>query len=355
MVALTAVTAAVALAGCGSGGGSAPAAGGADRVAVDVGNGTPIQLKKGALKIGIFMNDTQNEWELNLANTAKATAESYGWTADIITPGFDVQKQLNQVQTAATNKTYDAVVAVPVDGGLTCNAFTKNLPKANTLVVIGAVQMCGNPLAENEALWTPGTLTWVGGTGTSAQFIKSWYDNAAKTNPGPQNAVMVVGPDVLTVTQAERKIYADWSAAHPDFKITQWLNTNFTTPDTYQKSLAFLKAHPEITVIMSTYSPDMTRGVVEALKAAGKQPGETPIVDSGGSKYSFDEINSGYIQWTSPLFPKTTGKLMVEAVKAAQDGKSVPKLTVEIPPELGNLDNIPVFTKSNMSTFTPEF
>jgi ribose transport system substrate-binding protein len=336
----------------GSAGGSA--SGSSGTVAVDVGTGTPIHLKTGKLHIAIFMNDTQNQWEQDVANTAKAQAESYGWTADIVTPGFDVQKQLNQVQTAATNHTYDAIAAVPVDGQLECNAFSKTLPAANVLVSVGAVPLCGKNFESGANLWQPGTLNWVGGTGVTKDFVTSWLNAAAKLNPGPQKALYVVGPEVLTVTNLQKQVVKTWQASHPDFKIADFLYTDFTTPDSYQKTLDYLHSHPDITYILSSYSPDLTRGVVQALKAVGKA-GTIKVADSGGSQYSYTQLKDGTIQYTTPLFPKETGQYMVQAIKAAQTGNAPVRYISDIPASLGTPSNIPIITSSNMSIFTPEY
>lgn len=342
-----------------SGSGSSPgaAAGSANSagtVAVNVGTSTPIHLKKGPLHIGIFMNDTTNQWEQDVANSAKATAEKYGWTADIITPAFDVQTQLNQIQTAATDHKYDAIAAVPVDGQLECKAFSQTLPQANVLVSIGAVQLCGKAMAAGNSLWQPGTLNWVGGTGVTAPYVRSWLDAAAKLNPGPQKAVFVVGPQVLTVTRVEQTVVQQWQAVHPDFQIANFLYTDFTTPSGYQQTLTYMRAHPDTTVVLSSYSPDLTRGVVQALKALGLA-GKVKVADSGASNYAYQQLTDGNLQFTSPLFPIETGAYMVEAIREAQEGKTVPRYVSDIPPSLGTPDNIPIITKANTNIFKPEY
>jgi ABC-type sugar transport system substrate-binding protein len=353
---LSALVAVGALTACGSSKSSATSTtkASSDTVAVDVGTGKPVQLKKGALHIAVLMNDTQNQWEQDVANSAKEEGQKFGWTVDIITPGFDVQKQLNQVQTAATNHTYDAIAAVPVDGKLECNAFSKTLPNANVLVSIGAVPLCDKAMNSGDALWQSGTLNWVGGTGVTAQFVTSWLNASAKLNPGAQKAVYVVGPEVLTVTNLQKKIAAEWQSSHPDFKIADFLYTDFTTPDSYKKTLDYLNSHPDTTYVLSSYSPDLTRGVVQALKANGKA-GQIKVADSGGSNFSYDALKAGTIQFTTPLFPKETGIYMVDSIKNAQDGKSPQRFVPDIPATLGTPDNIPIITKDNMNIFTPEY
>ncbi|MEN2738381.1 sugar ABC transporter substrate-binding protein [Microbacterium sp. X-17] len=348
-----ALSTALLLAGCAGASGSG-SSGDGGTVAVDVGTGTPINLNKGPLRLALLMNDTSNEWEQNVVQGAQDAAKSYGWTLDVLNPGFDVQKQLNQIQTIATSGRYDAVLAIPVDGALTCTAFSQTLPQANILVSIGATQLCDRSQAEGDNLWQPGTLNWVGGTGVTAQYIRSWLDVAVKMNPGPQKAVILMGPQVITVSQTTNTILdKEFIPAHPDFVIADRLYTDFTTPDTYQKVLDYLTAHPDINVVLSTYSPDMTRGAIEAINALGRT-GIT-IADSGGAKYTFDQIAAGAIQFTSPLFPRETGQYMVDSIKAAQDGKAPQRFISDIPPALGSLTNLPIFTKDNMSTFTPEF
>ena len=356
----------LAIAACGTGStvtGSATTAGPASKavsgsatgtVPVDVGGGTIVHLKKGALKIAILMNDTSNQWEQDVAKAAQQTAAKYGWSSSVFDPKFDTQTQLNQIQNIATNHTFDAVVAVPVNGALECNALSKTLAQANVLTSIGATPLCNTSSASGNGLWVPGTLNWVGGTGVTTPFITSYLNAGAQANPGPQNVAFVAGPENISVTQLQQSIVKTWQPQHPDFKIQNFVFTDFTTPTAYQDTLAYLRAHPNTSVIMSSYSPDLTRGVVEAVAALGLT-GKIKIDDSGGSTYSYQELLAGAIQWTTPLFPIETGEYMVSSIKAAQDGQAPQRYISDIPPQLGSASNIPILTKANMSKFKPEF
>ncbi|OZF25707.1 hypothetical protein CH296_26710 [Rhodococcus sp. 14-2496-1d] len=352
LVAVALATSAVVLLGaCSSG---ETDSGGGETVPVDVGLDEPLQLPTGPLNVGVFMNDTTNAWQEAMVQAATASAEEYGWTVEIVSGGYDVQKQMNQVQTAAAQGKYDAILAVPIDGALECNAFSKILPEAGVLVTVGAQQLCGKSMASGDELWQSGTLNFVGGTGTTADYVRAWLAEAVERNPGPQRVAYVVGPQLLTAQQViEEVAMNEFQPENPDFDIQDFIYTDYTTPDSYQATLDYLSAHPDTTVILSTYSPDMTRGVIQAVEAAG-MTGRVKVVDSGGAQYSLDEITAGNVEFTSPLFPAVMAEKMMASIKDAQDGTTSPRFVSDIPEELGTGD-VYIVDSTNVDSFTPQF
>jgi ribose transport system substrate-binding protein len=354
--AAAAVAAVVTASACGSGdtGADTTGSGGADTVAVDVGTDRPVQLSTGPLTIGVFMNDTTNAWQESVVRGATTIAKKYGWNIETVSGGYDVQKQMNQIQTAVASGKYDAIVAIPIDGTLECKAFSETLAAANVLVSIGAQQLCGKNLAGGEELWQEGTLNFVGGTGTTAPYVRAWLEEAAKRNPGEQDVAYVVGPQVLTAQQVIETIVKDeFQPEHPDFAINDFIYTDYTTPDSYQKTLDYLNANPDTDIILSNYSPDMTRGVIQAIEAAGRT-GEVTVVDSGGAEFSIEQIAAGNIQFTSPLFPEKMAEFMVESIKAAQDGAEPERYISDIPEELST-SAIYIVDENNHEGFEPQY
>jgi ribose transport system substrate-binding protein len=348
---------AVLVSACGSGSDSSQttsssSSAGSQTVKVDVGNGT-VTLPKGKLRIGIFMNALSNEWQKAVASTAKAQAEAAGHSVTTMDAGFDVGKQLNQIQTAATNKSFDAAVVLPIDGKQECNAVTKILPKANVLVSIVADQACGRDLQTGNGLWPAGALNFVGGDST-VPYFRALLDNAAKLSPGRQRVAIVAGPELNPSTVLEKEAVRQFQPSHPDFKVTDFVYTDFTTPSGYQKTQDYLRAHPEVTVVLSVYSPDLSRGVVNAVKALGKT-GKIKIADAGGSKYTVDQIKAGTIQMTLGYFPKENGRLAVQSILDAHAGKPPVRFISDVRAKFGTVDKPLVITKENLSSYTPEY
>lgn len=306
---------------------SAPAAAGT--VSVDVGNGTPINLKTGPLKVAFVMLDDTNSWEQHVLQSATDTATKLGWTIDTFSAGFDVQKELNTLRTIATSGEYDAVAAVPVDGTQECQALTKDLPAANILVTVGDVPVCGLNTKPAKDQWTPGLLTWVGGTGITLDFYLGWLKATAMANPGPQNVGFVTGPPQVTVVQTETLALKEFAKTNPDFKVDV-VECDFTTNGTYKAVTNFLQSHPETTLLMSTGSIDMDRGILNAIKQLGLE-GKVTVVESGGTQAALDLVKSGDIQSAIPLTPNFLGSTLVQAIADAQAGQEVPRYITDLP------------------------
>jgi ribose transport system substrate-binding protein len=339
------------LAGCAStaGSGQTTAAG---TVAVNVGTMT-IHLPKGHLRIGVFMNGMTNIGEQNFVAGVKSTASAAGATVSVFDANYDVATQQNQFQAAATNKSFDAIITFPVDGQQSCNMLTTTLPQANIAVVVSAGPICGRTSNVGNAVWAPGTLSFVGGDST-LPYQLAWAADTARLNPGPQQVLVVVGPQLAPFTAVEKEGIQTYSAKHPEFHIQGYLYTDYTTQSGYTGTVNYLQAHQNTTVIMSVYSPDLTRGVVTALQASGKL-GKIKVSDLGGSRYSIQQIMQGNIQLTMPYTLTTEGQRAAQSILNAQAGKVPERFVSEFPVGDGTPTSPLLITKANASSFKPEY
>jgi ribose transport system substrate-binding protein len=315
-----------------------------------VGTGTPVKLKKGKLKVALFMNAQTNEWQINLAQAAKKQAEEYGWDFTLFQANFSQQLMLNQMQNAVTNKSFDAIGIVPIDGAGSCQMVSKTMPENNILVTVGGTTVCGRDLKSGDEMWSPGTLSYAC-VAPSHDYASLWLEKVAALYPGKQTAALVVGPEDNGNTILMHQLAKDFQAKHPDFQIRDFINTDFTTPKTQSAVTTYLQAHKDVTVLLSVYSPDLSRGVVNALKTTG-QVGKVKVADMGGGQYSVEQIKAGAVQLTMPYYPVTQGANLMKSIKDAQDGKAPVRIVDEIP---GGLANAPVITADNVSTYTPQY
>jgi ribose transport system substrate-binding protein len=362
-----AVVAAVgaALAACGSTSSSSTQAGGvassnaaqtssaadsSGTVDVNVGTATPIHLKKGKIKVAIIMEGQSNAYLTNFAHGAQAVIQNHGDTAKIFDSGGDLSTELNIIQTVAQQK-YDAAVVLPINGQTDCSAVTHTLPAANVLVSVGIGTICHPPTVSGNALWAPGILTFVGSNNT-VPFVSAWLDAAAKANPGKQNVAVVIGPPDVNQTILVQAAIKKWLPSHPDFHIANYVYTDFTTPDALAKTQAYLGAHPDISLILAVYSPDLARGTIQALSADGKL-GKIKVDDIGGDRYTYPLIKNGDVQLTIPYFPQRSGGLTAQAILDAQAGKKVPRY-IDDTAMGGTYSNPPIITKDNLN-YTPGY
>lgn len=329
--------------------GAAPREGG-ETVKVDVGEGQSIDLRTGPLKIGLFMSGMGNSWFQAFAADAQKQADEYGWELTVVDSNFDAQAQINALQNVATSRSYDAVAVVPVDAQQACTTLTKTLPAAGILVSSAATPLCGRYDRVGEEMWAPGTYSYSGVAG-QYEFTKRWMEESATLFSGDQNVAVAVAPATYgTSVMVKNKIVPEIAQLHPDFKVKDLLYTDLSTPDAFRMVQTYLQANKETSVILSV-TPDITRGVVQAIDSLGLN-GKVKVGDEGGGQYSIDQIKNGSVSLTIPYWPGAEGTESIKAIKEAQDGGAPTRIRDEIP---GGLASVPIVTRENVDTFTPTY
>ena len=283
VLATAAFTAAAAfLAGCG-GSDPSPAGNSAPRAesrSLDLG-GVTVRTQGDSLRIAMFLAGTSNSFLQNNISAAKTEAERVGAKVDVFDGKFDPSVQFNQMQTALGNKRYNAWIVQANDAQQVCDITTKQAPAAGILVSAITLPLCGRNSNSGDELWAPGTLNFVGGSGTYP-VIKAWMDRVVAANPGPQKVALVAGPDLNAVTIAMQKAYEDVHAEHPDFVSVGRIVTDYSVPSGLAKTQPFIVANPDLDIVLSI-SP-ITQGVVQALQAA-KRINPPKVYDIGGSTW----------------------------------------------------------------------
>jgi ribose transport system substrate-binding protein len=344
--------ASVALGACGSSSSSSssPSSSGGSAVSLETGGGPKVNIAK-KLNIGLFMVAESNQYQQQVVKGAQAAAQKYGATVTPYDGKFEPSVQINSIQNALQKGEMNAVILHPTSGELLCNTASKQLPAKQIPVVVIAVPVCGHIIATGTESVEPGTLSYVDSSSTSS-FLNGWFEATAKLNPGPHTIALVAGPEIIGQTKAINALLKPWEAKHPNLKVKYKIYTNYTTPDALAKTQAALKAHPDVNLIMSVYSPDLTRGVVQALEAEGKA-GKIPVADEGGSTYSYEQIKKGNIQFTIPFFPYNIGYAAVKALADAQSGTAPSRFIDDS--TVGSAEQPLVITKSNLGAFKPEY
>ncbi len=350
-----AVGATVALAAVGGGlaashsAAASPCAGGATSVPVNVGTGQSIDLPCGKIKVGYFAFGTGNQWLQVLLKVTKQKAAQYGWDLKIYDPVYDPTKQLNQIQDAIQRDKLNAAVILPISGKLACTAVSKNMPAAGIVTVAQTVPLCGNEVKAARLSAVPGTLSFVGSQ-DNVPFNAAWLKAAAQNSPGKQNVALILGPQLVEQAIAVNKALSVLKP-YPNFQIKHKVYSDYTTGTALTKTRALLKSDPNISVIMSVYSPDQTRGILQALQEVGKL-GKVSVIDIGATKWTYQQMRKGYIKMTVPLMPLFTAGYAMDALKKAQDGERVPRGIVDLTTsEFQPL----IITRKNMSQYKPQY
>jgi ribose transport system substrate-binding protein len=327
-------------------------AGERETVAVDVGT-QAIQLPTGTLRIVILMNAQSNEWQSAFLGAAVAEGEAHGHSVTVLNADFDAQRQLEQIREVAAQREFDAAVITPIDGELEGGAISQELPQANVLVSVAADMICGRHLNSGDDLWQPGTLNFVGGD-NSVSYVQAFLGAAARVNPGPQRVALIAGIEQHPATTLALEAVERFRPEQPAFRIEDVVFTDYTTATGCTRTAEYLRAHPDTTMLLSVYSPDLSRGVVHALQELGRLD-EIAVADMGGSVYTCEQIAAGTIQLTLPFFPKENARLAVRSILEAQAGRGPRRFITDIPSHYGTMDAPLVVTRDNLDAFTPEF
>jgi len=132
--------------------------------------------------------------------------------------GFDLNKQLDQIQTAATKKTYDVAAVEPLVGPSECDAMTKTLPDAGIIVVTTGTPCETSTLPAGDDPWVPGTMATVAGD-TTYTYAKAFLESAIKALPGKQKVALITGPELDPLVINEKKAIKELAQTNPDFKV----------------------------------------------------------------------------------------------------------------------------------------
>lgn len=317
-------------------------------VTVDVGNmKVPVDQSK-PLAIAMFLPATNTSYLQANIKGAQDAAAKLGGTVSVFDGKLNPMNQLNEMQNAIQSGKYNAFLIFPLAGQVICKVATEDAPKAGILVATYHDPVCDKQLAKGDDQWSPGTLINVGG-GSSYETFTRYVDRAIKDNPGPQKVGIITGMDLSADTLRMNKVAEDIKASHPEFAVVDTQRTDYTVPTSQAKTQNMVQSHPDITIIISDYA-GITRGAVDALKQSGKV-GKIKVYDFGGTRWSKEAIENGWVSVSVPLFAYTAAYRAVENIAAARAGKTVPHYI----PNDGGPESAPFFLdKSNVASFTPE-
>ncbi len=292
-----------------------------ETIAVEVGDGLTVQLATDRpLKLAFFSEGTNNSAMTASIEGAQAAAERLGWEIDIFDGRFDAVNQLNQITNALT-RDYDAFIVKPLEGNIMCEPSSIMAAERNILVVNSTLPICGRSGMEGEDQYTPGILTYIGGTQTPAAF-REVLDRIAAEAPGPQTVAVLTGNDLNPITLNFEAAFEDFLVDHPEWNVVAKARTDWSTPVAFQRAEPIVQANPDLTLFLSHYS-NMTRGIVQALDAAGRR--DVEVFDAGGTQWAADAVANGRISFTTALYLASNAAASVEAIAAAQRGESVPR------------------------------
>ena len=326
----------------------------AETVKIDVGTGTPVVIENAKpIKIALFIEIGTNSAVQKTVEGAKAEAAKHNIQVDVFDARFDIARQVNQMQNAL-NGGYNAWIVAAIEGQQVCNMAAVEAPKQNIVVAVVTMAICGRSVNEGDAMWSPGTLTYIGGNEAPSAFEDVMLQ-ALKDTPGPLKVGLLTGQELHPITKAFDKAAADIRKKHPEFDVVATYRTDYSPEMNQQKTQAMLLSHPDVNAIIGVYT-NMSKGVVPALEAAGKL-GQVKVYEAGGTTWSVDALKKGWIQATTGYYRATAAATAVDAIVDAWAGKPVPRAIMNdghplLPGQAAG--EVAIITTANLDTYTPQ-
>jgi ABC-type sugar transport system substrate-binding protein len=277
----------------------------------------------------------------------KAAVAKYGFEFKIFDANFSPATQAKVVENAVTEG-FDGYLYGPAAAQPGCGLYNRLLKPTGKPVVSIDIAMCGDPD------YTPGlaaTFTMQG----PAHF-NEFMENAFSSCKGTCKVAAVggfVGSDLFTYWEGAIK---QGAKNHPNVQVVVDEPANFDPRIALKKIQDALLAHPDISIIVSHWD-DMTRGVEQAVIAAGKTPGKDVMIFSGGAtKVGVDKVKAGLWTCTTAYLPYQEAYYGAVALIMALEGKPVNAYVDEaLLPEIVDTTGTIFISKDNVSKYSPNY
>ncbi len=311
--AVTALALTAGLAGCGS----------------DADKGSGAGAKKSSdkpVRIAYLLATQAAGYPQGMLAAAKPTAEKLGATLQVFDAQFDPGKQVSQCQDAVSSKKFDVIIALPAASPpmSVCAKAAKaaNIPLIATNTPVGSDLASGPPTVDGVVAQVLNPAE----TSYGAEEGKGSHDllvPMCKQVKGTCTIAYIQGVRALALTAAAdasiQKLVKD-----NGWKLAGSCEGGYQRQGGLKCMQDLLQKNPNINALFSQ-SDDMANGAEQAMKAAGKTPGEDILIGTqGASDKGIANIRSG--QWFGSILSlaEPEGRIPVElAVKVAR-GEKIP-------------------------------
>jgi ABC-type sugar transport system substrate-binding protein len=298
-------------------------------------------------RIGYLTECVDNAYCLARLEGLKAASAKYGFTFKIFDAAFNPATQAKVVQDAVTEG-FDAYLYGPAASGPGCGLYKRLIKPTGVPVVSVDIAMCGDPD------YTPGlaaTFTMQG----PAHFYDYMMHAFALCKGSCKVAAVggFVGSDLFGYWEAAIKKAQE---KFPNVKVIVDEPGNFDPRMALKKIQDALLAHPDISMIVSPWD-DETRGVEQAVVAAGKTPGKDVLIFSGGgTKLGVEKVKAGQWAFTYAWLPYQEAYYGAVALIMALEGKPLNAHVDEaLMPAVVETIGTPIITAANADAYHPNY
>ncbi len=264
----------------------------------------------------------------------KKIARAYEMDVKIFNSNWNMDLQVQQSR-QAINERPDAIIVAPVDA----KASTILLRRINRA---GIPVFASNTLPSNKGMKY--IISWTG-PDDWGQFRMLSRNFADRMNREGNYAVIRHMPGSSPYFARTWAVISELNDYAPDMNLLDKDTAHLKAEKTMQLVSDWLTKYGEDLegLVLPGDGPSMT-GTVEALKNAGKEPGDIIVVAAGNSETGLDAIKSGWCQALTYQSAESDGAFALQTVADWFNGKKVPPV-VYIPKQ--------IITRKNVDQFYP--
>lgn len=151
----------------------------------------------------------------------------------------------------------------------------------------------------------------------------------AKRTGGKAGVIQLEGTTGSAPANDRKKGFEAAIAAHPEITVLASQTGDFKRSDGKNVMEALLKVHGAAITAVYAHNDDMAIGAIQALEAAGRQPGkDVTVVSIDGMSFALEAIRDGKLNCSVECNP-LLGPMAFDAVEKVLKGESLPKLMVQ--------------------------
>lgn len=241
-------------------------------------------------------------------------AEKRGYKVNIYDAGGygNLQKQVSQIEDVIQRKVA-GIVLVPASSD-------------GTVPVVEKAVDAGIPVVNDGIATKSDKVTgFVGEPSYVMTELLAAY--AVDKLEGNGDVVLLSGPSGLDLTRFRVDGFKDYIAKFPGMKVVAEKFTSTASAEALTTMQDFLQSQPGVKAVYAFNGP-IAIGAVQALRAAGKKPGDVLVLTTDMEPETQRLMEEGWIQATVVSQPVTMARLAVQRVIEAAEGQTIPQETL---------------------------
>jgi ribose transport system substrate-binding protein len=310
--------------------------------------GTAAARKQKTINIAVFLASSANTyWAAALQGAKDVQKKNPNVKLTVFDGQFNTNRQLGQLRDALVSKKYQAWFVGPNDGGPLTPTIKQAIGQG---VKVGCSLVPCGPNIRSTKVQIPGQTMFAGlGFYPNGRLLGRLVVQGCK-GIDPCEVLWLPGLPTLPLEKARADGLFSIIRAHKNIKVVGTAAGGYLAAPALKATQDALSAHPNLDVIVSS-GDQMIAGAVKAAQAAGKA-GKIKMYGNGCTFEAKGLIQQGKQTGCTVYLPRTEGRLVVQALVDAANGKGKSGVSIDPTPRspIGGLG-----TKANIGKFSPEF